>query len=194
MQYTARLSAVRTRESKRRGHYIAFRQIEGVWYRFDDAVVHSVVLQPSYNINIVIYKRGDQPDYHSPVDLSNVPRLCRSVILNRSNQKSASQQPAEEVGQELQRPPLITPDKNTPSTSAQGIALTAEHPTRRQPKRGQKDYIVYYADDSQSSDEENIVDKTHSDSDYTPTKQRGTCCSCKFLANIHTKCQCSEIN
>ena len=105
MQYTARLSAVRTRESKRRGHYIAFHQIEGVWYRFDDAVVHSVVLQPSYNVNIVIYKQGDQPDYHSPVDLSNVPRLCRSVILNRSNKKSASQQPAQEVGQELQRPP-----------------------------------------------------------------------------------------
>ena len=177
MQYTARLSAVRTWESKRRGHYIAFCQIQGVWYRFDDAIVHSVVLQPSYNVNIVIYKWGDQLDYHSAVDLSHVPRLGRSVILNRSNKKSPSEQAADQVAEEIQRPPLITPEKNTPSTSTQGIALTAEHPTRCQPKRGDKDYVIYYADDSQSSDEENIVDKTHSDSEYTPSKHRGNCSS-----------------
>ena len=62
-----------------------FRNIEGVWYHFDDAVVHSVVLQAAYNINLMIYKRGDQPDYHSPTDLSRVPQLGRLVILNRTN-------------------------------------------------------------------------------------------------------------
>ena len=180
-----RLSTVHTRESKWRGHYIAFCNIEGVWYRFDDAVVHSVVLQPAYNVNLVIYKRADQPDYPSATDLLRVPHLGRTVILNRNNKPSESEKALQEVAKELQWPPLITPDKAKDSTSTEGSPFTAEHPTQHQPKRSQKEYVVYYADDSQSSDKENLIDKTHSDSEYTPKKEKGNVLCCTFQANIH---------
>ena len=47
------------------------------------AVVHEVTLQQAYNVNLVVYRRHDKPQYHTAADLSRIPKLGRSVVLNR---------------------------------------------------------------------------------------------------------------
>ena len=157
----------------------------------------SILLCFNHPITLILsYTRGrpDQPDYHSPNDLSEVPRLGMTIILNRNNKVSESEKALQELGKELQRPPLIMPEEAREGTSTDPTPLTAEHPTRQQPRRSQKEYVVYYVDDSQSSDEENLIDKTHSDSEYMPTKGKGTLSSCTFHRNIYLRHTCLKIS
>ena len=157
--------------------------MNGVWYRFDDAVVHEITLQQTYNVNLIMYRREDEADYIAPADLSHIPKLSRSVVLNRKAATEKDTNMNDSKNTSSSRPPLITPDtKNTP-TARNDFLLNAEHPTRHQPPRARKQYAVYYGLDSESSEEETSIDKTHSDSEYTPQKSWGTL-HCKLLFRI----------
>ena len=67
------------------GHYIGFRKINDEWFHFDDGVVHRVQILHKYNVNLVVYRRNDTPAFMPPVDLSGIPHLQKSVVLNRKN-------------------------------------------------------------------------------------------------------------
>ena len=181
IQYVARLRQSRTSCSSVQGHYIAFRHIEDSWYRFDDSVVHKVDLNRSYSVNLVIYRKHDMLPYICAASLAGVKTLSRSVPLNQKPKPKVS----EDKTSSSSRPPLIMPDECTSlkRSSASG-SLKLEVPTRSQPNRGNKSYIVYYGIGSDSSSDENIEDKTHSDSEYVQPKSRGKTMQCTFLLNI----------
>ena len=164
------------------GHYIGFRKISGKWYRFDDAVVHQVTLQEHYNVNIVMYRRHDTPAFISGSDLSTIPVLGKVTILNkrstpvpRDDGKETPSQGDEHKGiRGKQRPPLITPSMPSPKSRSEIHQPSKTRASKRhQPARANKAYVVYYADDSASSSEEDIQDRTHSDSEYTPPNVKG---------------------
>ena len=174
IQYTARLSAVRLRENKRCGHYIAFRKIGAEWLRFDDVVVQHVQLQRTYNINLVIYRQQDRNAYISPLDLSQVPSLGRSVKLNRKSSNAQSVPPTEKSDSAVGRPSLITYEAGPLiRDTIESTMMKPEIPTCHQPGRASKDYVVYYGMGSQSSDEEDGMDRTHPDSEYIPDNPKG---------------------
>ena len=175
IQYTARLLTVRLRESKWHGHYIAFRKMGDQWLRFDDAVVHRVQLQRNYNVNLVIYRHQDRDPYISPLDLTQIPSLGRSVILNRKTTSAQSVAPPDKSSPASSRPSLITYEAG-PSTiePVDSPMIKPKMPTHQQPGRASKEYVVYYGIDSKSSDEENSVDRTHPDSEYIPENPKGT--------------------
>ena len=77
------------------------------------------------------------------------------------------------------------PDERTsPKTSSATGSLKLEVPTRSQPNRGNKSYVLYYGIGSESSSDENIEDRTHSDSEYVQPKSRGKIMQCTFVLNI----------
>ena len=177
IQYFGRLPTIRTRSKNVRGHYIGFRKINDEWFCFDDGVVHRVQIQQEFNVNLVVYRRNDTPAFMPPVDLSGIPHLQKSVVLNRKNSSGDANDNKTTNGTSSQRPPLITPS----STDGNGVRSAAnlpsiEKPQRMQPYRRNKDYVVYYAPNSTSSSEEPMEDRTHSDTDYIPPKSAGIFC------------------
>ena len=174
IQYTVHLSVVRLRENKRHGHYIAFRKIGGEWLHFDDAVVHRVQLQRTYNVNLVIYRWQDRDPYISPLDFMEVPALRKSVILNRKVTTSQSVPASDNAAGVSGRPSLLTYDAGTSTwDQIETPVMKPELPMHYQPQRASKDYIVYHGIDSQSSDEEDVMDRTHPDSEYIPDILKG---------------------
>lgn len=180
IQYVGRLPTSRTRSRNVRGHYIGFRRINDNWYRFDDAVVHQINRQNSYSVNLVIYRRQDVPQFISGSDLSCIHVLGPVTILNRKSatanvKDSMSKDNEDNVnGSERLKPPLITPSKESPKESTKySTPLKPEHPDRVQPSRGNKDFVIYYAYDSLSSSDEEPVDRTHTDHEYIPPRNKG---------------------
>ena len=109
------------------------------------------------------------------------PYRSRSVPLNRRLKPKVT----EDETSSSSKPPLITPDERTsPKARSATGSLKVEVPTRSQPNRGNKSYVVYYGIDSESSSDENIEDKMHSDSEYVQPKSRGKTMQCTFLLNI----------
>ena len=167
-----------------RGHYIGFRKINDEWFRFDDGVVHRVQILHEYNVNLVVYRRNDTPAFMPAVDLSGIPHLQKSVVLNRKNSGGDANDNENTNGTSSQRPPLIT----LSSTDGNGVwsagnLPSIEKPQRMQPYRQNKDFVVYYTPDSTSSSEEPMEDPTHSDTDYIPPKSAGI-----FWPNICQLC------
>ena len=177
IQYVRRLPTIRTRSKNVRGHYIRFRKINDEWFRFDDGVVHQVQIQWEYNVNLVVYRRNDTPAFMPPVDLSGIPHLQKSVVLNLKNSSGDANDNKNTNGPSSQRPPLITPSSTNANVGQSvGNLPSIEKPQRMQAYRQNKDYVVYYAPDSNSSSEEPMKDHTHSDTDYIPPKSAGIFC------------------
>ena len=126
-------------------------------------------------MNLVIYKCQDRDPYVSPLDLTQIPSLGRSVILNRKTANAQSVAPPDKLSPLSGRPSLITYEAG-PSTMdpVDSPMMKPKMPTHQQPGRASKEYVVYYGIDSQSSDEENSVDRTHPDSEYIPENPKGT--------------------
>ena len=152
-------------------------------------MVHRVQLQRSYNVNLVIYRHQDRDAYVSPLDLTQIPSLGRSVILNRKTPSAQSVAPSDKSSPASGRPSLIMyvagPSTMDPVDSPM---MKPEMPTHQQPGRTSKEYVVYYGVDSQSSDEENSVDKTHPDSEYIPENPKGTYVVYISPEYFHNKC------
>ena len=130
-----------------------------------------------YSVNLGVYRCNDTPAFMPSVDLSGIPHLKKSVVLNCKNSGSDSNDKYTTNDTSSQRPPLITPlttDGN--GVWSAGNLLSIEKPQRTQPYRRNKDYIIYYAPDSTSSSEEAMEDRTHSDTDYIPPKSAGIFC------------------
>ena len=104
-----------------------------------------------------------------------MPSLSRSVILNRKTPSAQSVAPPDKLSPPSGRPSLITYEAD-PSTMdpVDRPMMKPEMPTHQQPGRASKEYVVYYGMDSQSSDEENCVDRTHPDSEYISENLKGT--------------------
>ena len=177
IQYVGRLPTRGRTHRNVRGHYIGFRKIGPNWYRFDDGVVHRVDLQAHYNVNLVMYRHQDTPAFISGADLSSVPVLGKVTILNRKPKPFVPQPQDNDIPDEVPentRPPLITKtDPEPKSAEKSSNTLKPERPQRHQPSRANKAYVLYYAPDSLSSSQEDIVDKTHSDSEYIPPNKKG---------------------
>ena len=175
------------------GHYIGFRKINEEWFHFDDGVIHRVQILCEYNVNLVVYRRNDTLTFIPSVDLSGIPHLQKSVVLNRKNSGGDGNDKKNTNNTSSQRPPLITPS----TTDGNGVWSASnlpsiEKPQRMQPYRRNKDYVVFYAPDSTSSSEEPMEDCTHSDSDYIPPKSAGIFCPNIFHLCLHVMfCQCS---
>ena len=170
-----------------RGHYIGFRKIGAQWFRFDDAVVHQVNLLQSYCINLAIYRRQDTPGYDMSTDLTIIPQLQKSIILNRRNSQSNNFTEDPNSSNSI-KPPLISPnnsdlpaDPDPPKTPV----IKLEKPTCSQPYRSKKKYVVYYGMDSQSSSDEGKPDRTHPDEEYVPPSAKGTKWRQMFPSNIY---------
>ena len=177
-----RLPDKRTRSKRLRGHYIAFRKVGPNWLRFDDGVVHRVELRGQYNIYLAVYRRADRMAFHTTVDVSALPILQKSVILNRRN---SEQEVASETPDPVGKPPLITKnDASSASTSTVERPIQPERPIRFQPYRKDKDFVVYYNVDSDSSDEEGRQNKANLDDDYVPPLKQGMKAPRIFLWNI----------
>ena len=185
---------VRLHESKRCGHYIAFRKIEEQWLWFDDAVIHHVQLQRSYNVNLVIYRSQDRDAYISPLDLMQIPSLGRSVILNRKTPNAQSVAPSQKSSSTSGRPSLIMYEAGSSTRDTIDSAMMKpEMPTHQQPGRASKEYVVYYGVDSQSSDKENSIDKTHPNSEYIPDNPKGTYVLYISPEYFPNKCLCNNL-
>ena len=138
-------------------------------------MVHQVQLQRSYNVNLVIYRCQDRDPYISPLDLTQIPSLGRSVTLNRKTPSAQSVGPTDKPSPPSGRPSLIMYEAG-PSTMdpVDSPMMKPKMPTHQQPSRASKEYVVYYGIDSQSSDEENSVDRTHPNSEYIPENLKRT--------------------
>ena len=189
IQYIGRLpslpSSSRQGRSSVRGHYIGFHKIGVQWFRFDDAVVHRVTLLHSYSINLAIYRRLDTPGYDTSTDLTIIPKLQKSIILNRRNSQSRNIT-EDPKSSESNKPPLISGndpdlDPHPPKTPA----IKPERPTHSQPYRSKKEYVVYYGMDSQSSSDEAKPDHTHPDEEYVPPSNKGMKSCRMFPWNIY---------
>ena len=174
IQYVGRLSTTQTRDCSVRAHYIAFRKIGDTWYRFDDGVVHKVTLMRAYSVNLVIYRMPEVAPYDPPMSLAAIPELEKSVILNRKKSETPQNVPTPSL-QNPGRPALITSTKTSASDVGNSIASNGMRP-EMQPSRKNKDFVVYFRLDSQSSGEEAPPDPTHPDSDYVPDTNRGLKC------------------
>ena len=112
------------------------------------------------------------------MSLAAVPELGRSVILNRKK----SETPQNALTSSLQnpgRPSLITSTETTSSDVGNSMASNGMRPerlTRMQPSWRNKDFVVYFGLDSQSSGEEAPLDRTHPNSNYAPDTNRGLKC------------------
>ena len=188
-QYVGRLPTTRTRDRSVRAHYIAFCKMGDTWYRFDDGVVHRINLMHAYSVNLVIYRMAQVPAYDPPMSLAAVPELSKSVILNCKGSDNAQNPPTPSVGNAM-RPSLITPTEKRSSdvgNSTPSNAMRPERPTRIQPSWRNKDFVVYFGLDSQSSGDEAPLDRTHPDSDYVPDTNRGLKCDVyrSRIFNLH---------
>ena len=179
IQYVGRLpslpSSSRRGCSSVRGHYIGFCKIGAQWFRFDNAVVHRVTLLHSYCINLTIYRRRDTPGYDTSTDLTIIPELQKSVILNRHNSQS-NNITEDPKSSNSSKPPIISgndPDLAPHPEPPKTPAIKPERPTRSQPYRSKKEYVVYYGMDSQSSSDEGKPDRTHPDEEYVPPSNKG---------------------
>ena len=83
VQCVDHLPTVRTRDCSLHAHYIAFQKMGDQWFCFNDGVVHKVNLLQTYSINLVIYRLENTEGYNPPMDLSSIPELGKSVVLNR---------------------------------------------------------------------------------------------------------------
>ena len=178
IHYVGRLPTTRTRDRSVRAHYIAFCKMGDTWYRFDDGVVHKVTLMHAYSVNLVIYHMAEVPPYDPPMSLAAVPELGRSVILNRKKSETLQNVLTPSL-QHPGLPSLITSTETTSSDVGNSMASNGMRPerlTRMQPSRRNKDFVVYFGLDSQSSGEEVPLDHTHPDSDYVPDTNRGLKC------------------
>ena len=174
-QYVGRLPTTRTRDRSVRAHYVAFRKMGDTWYRFDDGVVHRINLMRAYSVNLVIYRMAQVPAYDLPMSLAAVPELGKSVILNCKPSETPQNAPTPSVQNPI-RPSLITPTERRSSdvgNSMPSNAMRPERPTRIQLSWRNKDFVVYFGLDSQSSGDEAPPDRTHPDSDYVPDTNRG---------------------
>ena len=131
IQYVGRLPIVRTRSKNVCGHYIGFRKINDKWFCFDDGVVHRVQILREYNVNLVVYRRNDTPAFMPAVDLSGIPHLQKSVVLNRKNSGGEANDNKNTNGTSSQRPPLITPS----STDGNGVQSVGNLPSIEKPQR-----------------------------------------------------------
>ena len=188
-QYVSRLPTTRTRDRSVRAHYIAFCKMGDTWYRFNDGVVHRINLMCAYSVNLVIYCMAQVPAYDPPMSLAAVPELSKSVILNRKASETPQNPPTPSVGNPI-RPSLITPTEKRSSdvgNSMPSNAMRPERPTRIQPSQRNKDFVVYFGLDSQSSGDEAPPDRTHPDSDYVPDTNRGLKCDVytSRIFNLH---------
>ena len=190
IQYVGHLpslpSSSRRGHSSVRGHYIGFRKIGAQWFKFDDAVVHRITLLHSYCINLTIYRRLDTPGYDTSTDLTIIPKLQKSVILNRHNSQSnnVTEDPKSSNSGKL---PVISgndPDLDPHPQPPKTPAIRPEWPTCSQPYRSKKEYIVYYGMDSQSSSNEAKPDRIHPDEEYVPPSNKGMKSCRMFLWNI----------
>ena len=148
------------------------------WYRFDDGVGHRINLMHVYSVNLVIYHMAEVPPYDLPMSLAAVPELGKSVILNRKKTETPQNAPTPSL-QNPGRPSLITPTETTSSDVGNSMAsngIRPERPMCMQPSRRNKDFVVYFGLDSQSSGEEAPPDCTHPDSDFVPNTNRGLKC------------------
>ena len=139
IQYVSHLpflpSSFRRGRSSVRGHYIGFRKIGAQWFRFDDAVVHRVTLLHSYCINLTIYRRRDTPGYDTSTDLTIIPELQKSVILNRCNSQS-NNVTEDPKSSNSSKPPVISgndPDLGPHPQPPKTPAIKPERPTHSQP-------------------------------------------------------------
>ena len=107
--------------------------------------------------------------------MTQIPSLGRSVILNRKTPSAQSVAPPDKPSPPSGRPSLIMYEAG-PSTMdpVDSPMMKPEMPTHQQPGRASKEYVVYYGIDSQSSDKENCVDRTHPNSEYIPENLKGT--------------------
>ena len=84
-----------------------------------------------------------------PVDLSGIPHLQKSVVLNWKNSSGDANDNKNTNSPSSQRPPLITPSSTDGNVvQSVGNLPSIEKPQRMQPYRRNKDYVVYYAPDS----------------------------------------------
>ena len=137
----------------------------------------------AYNINLAIYRHSDTPPYDTSTDLTIIPQLGKPVILNRCKDEATDS--ADPSGQ----PPLISGQGDTgnvvsSSSNSTKTTVKPEWPTRVQPYRKNKEYVVYYAMDSDSSSNEPTTDKTHPDEKYVPLNLKGIKILAMFPLNI----------
>ena len=140
----------------------------------------------AYNINLAIYCRYDTPGYDMLMDLTIILELGKPVILNRhkTDENTSNVDDSLDNGG---KPALISGDQAdvaSSSTKSDSTSLQPEHPTHSQPYRSKKDYVVYYAMDSDSSSDELRPDKTHPDQEYIPPSLKGTLSQGMFHPNI----------
>ena len=130
----------------------------------------------------------------SPLDLMQIPSLGRSVILNRKTPSAQSVALSQNSSPTSGRPSLITyeagPSTRDPIDSAM---MKPEMPTCQQPERASKEYVIYYGVDSQSSDKETSIDKTHPNSEYIPDNPKGTYLLYISLEYFPNKCLCNDL-
>ena len=90
----------------------ASEKINDEWFCFDDRVVHRVQIHWEYNVNLVVYRRNDTPAFMPSVDLSGIPHLQKSVVLNWKNSSGEANANKNTNSPSSQRPPLITPSSS----------------------------------------------------------------------------------
>ena len=81
-------------------------------------------------MNLVVYRRNDTPAFMPPVDLSGIPHLQKSVVLNRKNSSGDAKDNKNTNGTSSQRPPLITPS----SSDGNGVQSVGDLPQLRSPR------------------------------------------------------------
>ena len=177
IQYVGCQHTVRTRDRSLRAHYIGFHKMGDDWFHFNDAVIHKVNLLRSYCINLIIYRLENIEAYEPSMDLSGIPQLGKSVALNkRANSYITSEDNTGNINNggsvnsagssRRGTPALINNDNDNVPMLANNTEPRPELPLYIQPSHRHKDFIVYFAPDSQSSGEEAPPNRTHPDDDY----------------------------
>ena len=132
----------------------------------------------AYSVNLVIYRMAEVPAYDPPMSLAAIPELGKSVILNRMKSETLQNALTPSL-QNPGHPALITSTETSTSDVGNSMAsngMRPERPMHMQPSRKNKDFVVYFRLDSQSSGEEAPPDPTHPDSDYVSDTNRGLKC------------------
>ena len=120
---------------------------------------------------------AEVPPYDPPMSLAAIPELGKSVILNRKKPETP-QNPPTPSPENPGCPALISSTKASVSDVGNSMAFNGMRPERLtciQPSRKNKDFVVYFGLDSQSSGEA-PPDPTHPDSNYVPDTNRGLKC------------------
>ena len=129
----------------------------------------------AYSVNLVIYRMAEVAAYDPPMSLAATPELGKSVILNRKKSETLQNVLTPSL-ENPGHPALITSTETSTSDVGNSMAsngMSPERPTRMQPSQKNKDFVVYFGLDSQTSGEEAPPDPTHPDSNYVPDANRG---------------------